>query len=65
MNKLNKSICKKCIHSDGVGNCISKSNRIESYMNIFYCDHGEQFELYEESDFDIYTDHDIIGYFDN
>lgn len=42
---LNIELCKKCIHGDENGNCVTKE---ESPFNSFICRQNEQFELYEE-----------------
>lgn len=42
---LNLELCKKCIHGDENGNCVTKE---ESPFGSFICRQNEQFELYGE-----------------
>ena len=42
---LDIELCKKCIHGDENGDCITKE---ESLLGSFICRQNEQFELYEE-----------------
>ena len=44
-NKLDLNKCKKCIHGDENGDCVTKE---EAPFGSFICRQNEQFELYEE-----------------
>ena len=44
-NNLDIHKCKKCIHGNENGDCVTKK---ESPFDSFICRQNEQFELYEE-----------------
>ena len=44
-NKLDLNKCKKCIHGNENGDCVTKE---EAPFGSFICRYNEQFELYEE-----------------